>query len=89
MSTDKDLLDRWNFLLEKSKRLTLKEKRFGVPMEMFKGTEPRGDAVKRKLSLDPEEESPRPAKVPRTFTSTPEELVRLCGAFAQPTSTAC
>ena len=48
-------MDRWNFLLEKSKRLTLKEKRFGVPMEMFKGTEPRGDAVKRKLSLDPEE----------------------------------
>ena len=64
-------MDRWNFLLEKSKRLTVKERRFGVQIEMFKGTEPRGEAVKRKLSLDPKEEPPRPAKVPRIYLVFP------------------
>ena len=58
-------------------------------MEMFKGTEPRLEAVKRKLSLGSDEDSPRPAKVARTFTTTPEELVKLCGEFAQATSAAC
>ena len=83
------IIDRWNFLIAKSKKLTMRERRHGVPMEMFTGTEPTAQAGKRKLSLDQGEENPRPAKVARTFTSTPEELVKLCGAFAQATSAAC
>ena len=84
-STPEDVLDRWDYITGKSKTLTIRERRFGVQMEMFKGTE----AVKRKLSLGSDEDSPRPAKVARTFTSTPEELVKLCGAFVQATSAAC
>ena len=56
---------------------------------MFKGTKPRTEALKRKLSLGTDEDSARPAKVIKTFTSTPEELVKLCGAFVQATSAAC
>ena len=56
---------------------------------MYAGTMPRTEAMKRKLTLGPDEDSPRPAKAARTFTSTPEELVKLCGAFVQATSAAC
>ena len=42
-----------------------------------------------KLSLVEGDDKPRPAKVVKTFTSTPEELVKLCAAFAQATSAAC
>ena len=45
--------------------------------------------MKRKLSLAAEDGNPKPAKVAKTFTSTPEELVKLCGAFVQATSAAC
>ena len=58
-------------------------------MGMYKGTEPRVGAVKRKLSLAGEDGNPKPAKVAKTFNSTPEDLVKLCGAFAQATSAAC
>ena len=90
-STVDGLTDRWNFLLEKAKKATQRETRHGVPMEMFPGTEPNEQAgEKRKLlSLGIGDDNPRPAKAAKTFTSTPEELVKLCGAFAQATSAAC
>ena len=73
-------------MVDKSKRPTMREKRHGTKMEMFKGTEPRAGAGKCKLSLGPGEDNPRPVKVAKTFTSTPEELVKLSGAFAQAAS---
>ena len=85
-----DLTDRWNFLLAKSKKATQRELRHGIQMEMFAGTEPNTQAgEKRKLSLVEGDDNPRPAKAAKTFTSSPEELVRLCGAFVQATSAAC
>ncbi len=55
---------------------------------MFPGTEPNEQAgEKRKLlSLGIGDDNPRPAKAAKTFTSTPEELVKLCGAFVQATT---
>ena len=85
------LTDRWNFLEAKAKKPTQRELKHGSQMEMYPGTEPKEQAgEKRKLlSLGLGDDNPRPAKVPRTFTSTPEELVKLCGAYAQATSAAC
>ena len=73
-STVDGLTDRWNFLVEKSKKPTQRELRHGVQMEMFPGTEPNAQAgEKRKLSLGVGDDNPRPAKVAKTFTSTLEE----------------
>ena len=85
------LTDRWNFLEDKASKPTQRELKHGSPMEMYPGTEPQEQAGdKRKLlSLGLGDDNPRPAKAPRTFTSTPEELVKLCGAYAQATSAAC
>ena len=90
-STLDGLNDRWNFLEAKSKKPTQRELRQGIPMEMFPGTEPNTQAgEKRKLSLGVGDDNPRPAKAAKTFTSTPEELVKLCGAYSQAiTSAAC
>ena len=76
-------------MVAKSKKPTMRERRHGAPMDMFTGTDPKAQAGKRKLSLDQGEDNPRPVKVAKTFLSTPEELVKLCGAFAQATSAAC
>ena len=50
--TLEDLIDRLTFLDSKFKRLTVKERRHGVPMEMFKGTEHRANTMERKPSLN-------------------------------------
>ena len=57
-------------------------------MEMFKGTEVR-NRTKLKLRIGPGDEAPRPAKKQRIFLTTAEEMVKLCGAFVQATSSAC
>ena len=57
-------------------------------MEMFKGTEVRPNLKGNLQIVNDDKVDPIPAKVPRRFTTTPEEVVKLCMQFVQTTSSA-
>ena len=83
-ATDIVLRERKSFLTSKALIPTVREKKAGAAMEMFKGTEVRPQ-LKRKLELDNDEVVPvqRQPKRVKLFTTTPAEMVKIFAQFAQ------
>ena len=83
-ASDSDISDRQAFLVRKSLIPTVREKKAGVVMEKFKGTEVKPQ-LKRKLEMTDDEGVPqqRQPKRVKLFTTTPAEMVKIFAQFAQ------
>ena len=83
-ASDSDIGDRQAFLTRKSLIPTVREKKAGVAMEKFKGTEVKPQ-LKRKLERTDDEEvsQQRQPKRVKLFTTTPAEMVKIFAQFAQ------
>ena len=83
-ASDSDISDRQAFLVRKSLIPTVREKKAGVVMEAFKGTEVKPQ-LKRKLEMTDDEVVPqqRQPKRAKQFTTTPAEMVKIFAQFAQ------
>ena len=83
-ATDIAIRDRQSFLTRKSLIPTVREKKAGAAMEMFKGTEVKPQ-LKHKLKMENDEVVPmqRQPKRVKLFTTTPAEMVKIFAQFAQ------
>ena len=83
-ASESDIRDRQAFLVNKSLIPTVREKKAGVAMEAFKGTEVKPQ-LKRKLEMAEDEVVPqqRQPKRAKQFTTTPAEMVKIFAQFAQ------
>ena len=83
-ASDSDISDRQAFLVRKSLIPTVREKKAGVVMEAFKGTEVKPQ-LKRKREMTDDEGVPqqRQPKRAKQFTTTPAEMVKIFAQFAQ------
>ena len=86
--SEEELKDRMDYLTRKSLTQTSKEVKAGQELTLHPGVT-RSAHGKRKLQMNTSDDlDQRPVKQAKTFTTTPEEMVKLFAQYSQATATA-